>query len=258
MKNKAGSALGRILYAEDEESARESVCALLRKEGYECDTVPDGLAAAQRLREEPYDCLIADIKMLGNANLELIRTATEIQAGLPVILVTGYPSVESAVESLKLPVVSYLVKPIDFEALLGAVRDAVFRSLLVRQFDVTRASLQQWFAEVGQLSEGLKSASRVPTSGPMDVYMMITYRNILEALMGLKTVMEHSLSVRPLGDEAPLAGPGPLVLVNALRDVIDVLEKSKDAFRSRELGDLRHRLEDLLHANEEQRVGAGR
>jgi CheY-like chemotaxis protein len=237
---------GHILYAEDEESSRDSLSALLRKEGYTCDTAPNGVEAASILRATPFDCLIADIKMLGNTNLELIRNLPHSQAGLPVILVTGYPSVETAVESLKHPVISYLVKPIDFDALLASVQDAVFRRKLLQQFDQTRISLEQWQRDLQQLAVGLLASPRMGTSGPMDVYLMITYRNILDALLGLKSVMEHSLSTTPPAQPVAPPNASPLLLIEALRDTIEVLEKTKDSFRSRELGELRHRLEQLL------------
>jgi DNA-binding response OmpR family regulator len=237
---------GRILYAEDDETSRLSICELLRREGYDCVAAPDGVVAAELLGTERFDCLISDIKMLGNANLELIRAVPQLQPGLPVILVTGFPSVETAVESMNLPVMAYLTKPVEFPALLAAVREAVFRRQLLDQSEATCAHLRQWLADAGQLAEGLRRSPRTPTDGPAEIYLTLTYRNVVEALLGLKTVMEQSLPNR--APEAPSGSPGtpPLILIDALRDAIAVLEKTKDAFRSRELGDLRRRLEDLL------------
>jgi DNA-binding response OmpR family regulator len=244
--------LGRVLYAEDDESSRVALSTLIRKEGYACETAVDGVVAASMLRESRFDCLIADIKMMGNSDLELVRDLSKTQKGLPVILVTGYPSVETAVESLKHPVISYLVKPIDFDALLAAVREAVFRRALIQQFEMTCAHLDQWRSDMEQLTSGLKSTARTAANGPMNVYLMITYRNILDALMGLKSVMEHSLATSPAGDTTEPRATAPLLLIEALRDTISVLEKTKDAFRSRELGELRHRLENLLLISKEQ------
>lgn len=218
----------------------------MQREGYECATAPNGVAAAHLLGQSQFDCLISDIRMLGNCDLELIRGIGQIQPGLPVILVTGYPSVETATASFQLPVVTYLVKPIDFPALLAAVREATLRRSLLRQFDSTRTRLQQWLSDVGQLAEGLQGAPRGDVAGPMDVYLMVTYRNIVDALSGLKAVMECSLSIQPETTGRALRSTSPLLLIEALRDAIDVLERTKDAFRSRELGDLRRRLEGFL------------
>ena len=216
----------RILYVGDDETLRIRVVRLLRRVGYECEAVGDGGAGTQALRVGEFDCVISDLTMQGDESLEFIRSVPQVQPGVPVIILTGHPTVETAVASLQLPVMAYLLKPLDFPALLAAVREAV-----------------------GHLTEGLKRAPRSALASPMESYLTITCRNVLDALLGLKTVMDHSLSVpRDPGD--PADAP-PLRLTEALRDTISALEKSKDAFRSRELGDLRHRLEGLLEASKQ-------
>jgi CheY-like chemotaxis protein len=100
------SELGRILIADDEERFMHSTAAFLRQEGYECACAPDAATVAAMLREDPYDLLIADIKMPGNRNLELIRELSHRAEELSVILVTGCPSLQSAIQSIRLPVVA--------------------------------------------------------------------------------------------------------------------------------------------------------
>src|SRR4030042_1592190 len=116
--------LGRILIADDEETFRNSIADLLRRGGYQCDCAPDAIVAAELLRSADYDLLIADIKMEGNFELEFIRELPQIAEGMPVILVTGYPSLRSAIESIQLPVAAYLVKPFEFEELLVQVQNS--------------------------------------------------------------------------------------------------------------------------------------
>ncbi len=239
----------RVLYAEDDASSRLSISELLRDEGYDCVAASDGVEALNRLKQETFDCLISDIRMLGNNDLELIRALPEVQAGLPVILVTGFPTVETATASLRLPVTAYLVKPVNFDELSGAVREAVFRRRLHTQFEITRDTLTRWVSDIEQLANELQDSARVPAGDTADVYLMITYRNVLEALLGLRAVLEQIMFARPpqAGLPAPAGAAGvPMLLIDALRDTIDTLEKTKDAFRSRELGDLRRRLETLL------------
>jgi CheY-like chemotaxis protein len=243
---------GRILYADDEAACLATFSNRLKKAGYECVTALDGLIAANLLGEQEFDCLISDIHMLGNTKLEFIRVVKEKHPGLPVILVTAYPSMDTAVEAFGLPVVSYLVKPFLPAALLSAVEAAVCRAQLLRQFDTTRRNLENWLGEVNQLAAGLRAAPRLPASGQMDSYLMITYRNTLEALLGLKSVMEMSLSVNPGSAARPGSGPSPLLLIEALHNAIGTLEKTKDAFRSKELGALRRQLENLLGAASRQ------
>ena len=101
------SKLGRILIADDEETFRSSTADLLRRDGYECNCVPDAGEAVKELREGSYDLLIADIHMPGNPELELVREIPVIAEGMPVLLVTGYPSANSAIEAIKLNVTAF-------------------------------------------------------------------------------------------------------------------------------------------------------
>lgn len=117
--------LGRILLADDEETFLYSTCELLRRSGYRCDRASNAKIAAAMLREQKYDLLIADIKMPGNAELELIRELPGLAGELPVVLITGYPPVYSAAVEMRLPVKAYLIKPFDFSELLAIVRKNV-------------------------------------------------------------------------------------------------------------------------------------
>ena len=108
---------GKNWYCVRSKTRREHVTAdLLRKEGYHCDCALDAATAAEMLRSDRYELLIADIKMPGNPQLELIKDLPNIAQDVPVILVTGYPSLNSAIQSVQMPVAAYLVKPVDFSA----------------------------------------------------------------------------------------------------------------------------------------------
>ena len=118
---------GRILLADDEETFLSSTADLLRKEGFECDTVQDGASALARASENNYDLLVTDLEMPGNADLSLIRQITAARGGLPVMVITGVPSLRSAMACVELPVAAYLVKPVVFSDLLPRIQTAVNR-----------------------------------------------------------------------------------------------------------------------------------
>jgi DNA-binding NarL/FixJ family response regulator len=113
----------RILLADDEETFRTSVAVLLRREGFVCDTAGSGGEVAELLSHNTYDLLVTDLRMPGNAQLEVLQACES--GNMPVIIVTAYPSVPTAVEAVRRAVVDYLVKPFDFEELLRAVRRAL-------------------------------------------------------------------------------------------------------------------------------------
>jgi two-component system response regulator HydG len=119
------SSPGRILIADDEPLFLRTTSQLLAKAGYECVGVPDGAAALARLREERFDLILSDLNMPGNLKLELLRESRETWAGTPLIVITGAPTLPSAIESVRLGIADYLLKPVKYQDLLSSVRRAL-------------------------------------------------------------------------------------------------------------------------------------
>ncbi len=95
---------GRMLIADDDPTFLASTAELLRREGYECETALDGMAALALVVDAQFDLRITDLGLPGNADLALIRPVAQVRGGLPMIILTGFPSVRSAVASFELPV----------------------------------------------------------------------------------------------------------------------------------------------------------
>ena len=231
---------GRILFADDEATFLRATADLLRREGYEVDEVPDSESALQKVAEGRYDLLVTDLEMPGNSDLQLVRTIAEQSGGLPVIILTGYPSVRSAVASIELPVAAYLTKPVAFDQLLEKVRLAVSRYRSYQAMQSTEARLkemQQQFADV--------AVTRDATA--VDTFLALTLRNVMGSLTDLQQ-LSRALSHAPVsGTPCQLLNcPRGAQLQAAVKETVDVLEETKGAFKSRTLGDLRRRLELLL------------
>ena len=185
--------------------------------------------------------------MPGNPDLELVQQVRESKEGLQVILVTGYPSMQSAIKSINLPVVAYLVKPIDFEELLSHVRAAVERAKIGRTVSDTQRNLRDWLKELDQVKKLALDNPGDTIFVPVDAFVTITLRNIVGALTSLRNVTESLAKLS--GDQAVcqlLNCPRTDTLVSALKDTVEILKKSKSAFKSKEIGDLRRKLEELL------------
>lgn len=120
--------IGRILIADDEEDFLRYAATLFEKAGYACDCALDAPSAVQMLQKRRYDAVISDIRMPGNPDLRLANETARLQAGVPVIIVTAYPSMRSAVRAVELPVTAYVEKPVEFDELLGKVQAAIFHS----------------------------------------------------------------------------------------------------------------------------------
>lgn len=117
----------RILIADDEPLFLRTTGQLLRQAGYECVCVGDATAALRALQSEPFDLVLSDLSMPGNLELELLHQQREGWPEIPLIVITGMPSLPSAIESLRLGIADYLLKPVRFEDLAASVRRALER-----------------------------------------------------------------------------------------------------------------------------------
>ena len=243
--------LGRILVADDEETFLRSTADLLRREGYQCACARDAATAAEMLRAADYELLIADIKMPGNSELEFIRDIPHIAEGMPVILVTGYPSVMSAVQSIQLPVMAYLVKPIDFEELLAQVKLAVERFRIYRAIRNTRKHLQDWRRDLDGIEQLMSKTPGDTSFVPVDAFVALTLTNITGSLADLKNVTEALAQLTSEQNTCQLLNcPRLSMLTDALVETVGVLEGTKSAFKSKDLGELRRKLEGLVKSRE--------
>jgi DNA-binding NtrC family response regulator len=101
-----------ILVVDDEASIRESLKDWFLDAGYQVETAPDGEEALKLIGEKDFSLLILDLKLPGRDGIEVLREARRISPGLRGVIITAYPSVETAVEAMKLGVSEYLVKPL--------------------------------------------------------------------------------------------------------------------------------------------------
>lgn len=238
---------GRILFADDEMVFLSAMGDLLRQAGYECDGVANATAALELLRQRPYDLVISDIKMPGNSELRLVRELAEIAPGIPVILVTGYPSFDSAVQSIELPVVAYLTKPLRFEEFLTHVRSAIEHSQNVRLVRNTRQRLQGWRQELDRLEKVMAGKTENNASAGVDAFIALTMRNLAGCLTDLQRVTEAMNTTTSAQSACQLLNcPRPARLTEAVRKTIRVLEETKRSFKSKELAELRQELQELL------------
>ncbi len=241
------SIAGRILVADDEESFLSTTTDLLKEEGYECSKAHDAGSALQKLETSGFDLLIADIYMPGNSELELVKELQKIAEGMPVILVTGNPSLETATKSIQLPVVAYMTKPFDIEIMLKHVRNSISNYKTYCSIQNTDQRLQEWQKDLESIKELVSSASETPTSVPINTFFKLTFRNIVASLLDLEHLIEGLSTNR--GDQYVcnlLDCPSITKLKNGLTESVEVLKKTKKSFKSKDLEKLRKKLEMII------------
>ena len=115
----------KALVIDDEQIVLDSVSALLTDEGFEVDVSLDGRQGLDWAIERNYDVVLTDIRMPDIGGMKVLRDVKRINPALPVIMITGYASVESAVQAMKLGAAEYIEKPFEPEQLLDAVSRAL-------------------------------------------------------------------------------------------------------------------------------------
>ena len=236
---------GRILIADDEPTFLESTADLLRRDGYECSTAQDGTRALELVVDEQFDLLITDLEMPGNSDLALVRRVAQVRGGLPVIILTGFPSVRSAVASIELPVAAYLTKPVQFAELADRVHTCVTRFRSFRAMQDAEVRLNDMRARYDQLA-----VQRGPGAPTADTFLSLALRNVMGSLTDLEQ-LGRALAGSPVEAHACqiMNCARGSQLTAAIQHTVEVLEETKHAFKSKQLAELRQRLELLLQYN---------
>ena len=125
MQTPDGELKGRILVVDDEESLRRLIARKLAASGYEVSTAGDGETAAQLLAEVTFDVVVSDIDMPRMDGIRLLQAVRHRDLDVPVILMTGMPGLDTAVQAVEHGALLYLTKPIDMIGLGKAVARAV-------------------------------------------------------------------------------------------------------------------------------------
>lgn len=138
-------AKGSILVVDDEEIVRDSLASWLEEDGYHVDTAPDGPAALTKLAQHAYTVLLVDLKMPGMDGLEVLAHARSLQPDVPVIIMTAYATVDTAVQAMKQGAYDYLVKPFEPEELSQMVGKLTNAQALRRENVLLRKALKRQF-----------------------------------------------------------------------------------------------------------------
>ena len=132
----------RVLAVDDEEVVCESIRRVLTGEGYEVQTTTSPREGLEQIRREVFDLLLLDIKMPEMDGIELLRAARSVSPETEVIIITGYATIETAVEAVKLGAFDYLEKPVSPPQLIVAAARALERKHLVDLTDRLRSELE--------------------------------------------------------------------------------------------------------------------
>jgi DNA-binding NtrC family response regulator len=115
----------KILLVEDKDSLRQMLSTAIKKAGYEVDEAADGNVAAEKIRKQPYQLVITDLRLPTLSGIDILKIQKETDANIPVLLMTAYGTIEEAVEAMKQGAFDFVPKPVDISHLLLLIGRAV-------------------------------------------------------------------------------------------------------------------------------------
>lgn len=166
-----------ILVVDDEKSVRDSLKMVLEFESYEVLFAEHGQEALRYLTTASIDLILLDVKMASMDGLEVLQRVRQKRSELPVIMISGHGTIETAVEATKLGAFDFLAKPLDRDKLLVTVRNALQQAKLSEEYRQLRESVEgkwQILGESPKIKEILAVIERV---APTDVRVLITGEN---------------------------------------------------------------------------------
>ncbi len=166
-----------ILIVDDDKSVRDSLKMILEYEHFEVEFAENGEQGLQKLDRFPFDGVLLDVKMSGMDGIEVLTKIRHKNEKLPVIMISGHGTIETAVEATKLGAFDFLSKPLDRDKLLVTIRNAMQQAKLSEDFEKLQESVEGKRRILGE-SEKIKEILAVITRvAPSDARVLITGEN---------------------------------------------------------------------------------
>jgi len=167
----------RILVVDDEAVVREGVRRILEGDRYSVETCVSGRAALDLMQERDFNMVITDLKMPGMGGLDVLKTIKILQPEIPVIIITGYSTVDTAVDAMKNGAVDYVAKPFTPDQLIEKVGKAFEQKAMLLDEIYLRKELRDrhgFESFIGESSEIQKVYRRIMQVAPTDSTVLIT------------------------------------------------------------------------------------
>lgn len=227
----------RILLADDEVQLARNLRLLLERDGYRVDTVTSGDEAIERLAAQSYDLLITDLIMPGTDGAQLMIHVNREYPTIPVVVITGYGSMESAVAAIRQGAYDYLTKPFDYEIMKITIEKALERQRLKTELSKYTEQLEEKVLdrtrEIEQMQVRMMRFERLAAVGELVSVIAHEVRNPLVAIGGFARRLKRGTS-----DPAEVAKLAAIIveevdrLEKILKSMLDYSRSSRPTLRS--------------------------
>jgi len=205
--------MSNILIIDDEKAIRKTLSEILSYEGYKIDEAGDGEEGLKKVKEKEYDVILCDIKMPKIDGIEFLEKAKEIGPDIPIIMISGHGTIETAVEAVKKGAYDYISKPPDLNRLLITIRNAMDKTTLVAETKVLKRKVSKVQEMVGSSAPIHKIKETIEKVAPTEARILVTGEN----------GVGKELVARWVHEKSNRAG-GPLVEVNCAAIPSELIE----------------------------------
>jgi DNA-binding NtrC family response regulator len=169
--------MAEILIIDDEKAIRKTLSEILSFEGYKVDEAADGEEGIKKFKDKNFDLVLCDIKMPKLDGIEFLEKAGEINADIPIIMISGHGNIETAVEAVKKGAYDYISKPPDLNRLLITIRNAMDKSTLVTETKVLKRKASKVQDMIGESAPIKKIKDTIEKVAPTDARVLVTGEN---------------------------------------------------------------------------------
>ncbi len=204
--------MSNILIIDDEKAIRKTLTEILSYEGYKIDEAGDGEEGFRKFKEKEYDVILCDIKMPKMDGIEFLEKAKESNPDIPIIMISGHGTIETAVEAVKKGAYDYISKPPDLNRLLITIRNATDKTSLVAETKVLKRKVSRVQEMVGNSAPIQKIKETIEKVAPTEARILITGENGVGKELVARWVHEKSnRATGPLVEVNCAAIPGELI-----------------------------------------------
>ncbi len=169
--------MSAILIIDDEKSIRNVLKDILSNEGFTVEEATDGEEGLKKFQAGSFDVVLCDIKMPKLDGIEFLQKVTESGSEVPVIMISGHGNIETAVDAVKKGAFDYIAKPPDLNRLLITIRNALDKTVLVKETKVLKRKVSKVQEIIGQSEAVKKIKETIEKVAPTDARVLVTGEN---------------------------------------------------------------------------------
>jgi len=187
--------MAKILVVDDESSIRRTLKEILEFEKHTVSLAQNGLEALELVKEEEFDAALLDIKMPEMDGMEVLDNIMQIRE-MPIIMISGHGTIETAVEAIKKGAYDFIVKPPDLNRLLITVRNAIDKTNLVSQTKLLKKEVEKKYEIVGGSEKIIELKELISRIAPTNARVLISGENGTGKELVARQIHEQSARVK--------------------------------------------------------------